>query len=212
MPGAGILFTSIYKGELYFLLGRENKYCTNGKFTYCDFGGGMDNNESYKQTAARECSEEMRGFLGNYNDLLKLLKTHTYYPLYIDNGESPKTYRIFIIPIPYLPYLPIIFNQTSGITSQYMQSKLLRTSKILEKDKMLWVSINNCNIPLRKFFKQSMEKIRNRQEEIMNYIKKNLQHTRHYFDKYTMNPHKYRKTMKKCLIKYSKSNYSRKYK
>jgi len=218
MPGAGILFTSIHKGELCFLMGRENKYCINGRFTYCDFGGGTDDDENYKETAARECSEEMRGFLGNRSDLLKLLKNipnskkqSVQYPMYIDNGEHPRVYRIFIIPMPYLPYLPVLFNQSCEITSQYLQHTLLRKSKILEKDRMKWVFINDNHTPLRRFFKQSMEKIRQQKNEIMNYVKINLFHTKRYFDKYTMTPFiVHHKTTKKSLFKHSKSNYTRK--
>ena len=36
---------------MYFLLGRENKYCVNGKYTYCDFGGGVDPNETQLEKA-----------------------------------------------------------------------------------------------------------------------------------------------------------------
>jgi hypothetical protein len=177
MPGAGILFTCIYKEKLYFLLGRENKYCENGKYTYCDFGGGMDPNETYIETAARECSEEMRGFLGNYNDLLYLLKRVN--PYYIDNRD----YRIYIIPIPYLSYLPIIYNNNSLLTSEYFKKSLLSKSKILEKDKMLWYSFDT-RVPLRKFFKESIKKIQNERVEIMNYVRTHLPKTIHYFNKY----------------------------
>jgi hypothetical protein len=175
MPGAGILFTCIYKEKLYFLLGRENKYCVNGKYTYCDFGGGMDPNETYMETAARECSEEMRGFLGNYTELLNLLKKIN--PYYIDNRD----YRIYIVPIPYLSYLPIIYNNNSLITSEYFKKSLLSKSKILEKDKMLWYSLGE-KIQLRKFFKESMKKKQN--EKIMNYVRTHLSQTIHYFHKY----------------------------
>jgi hypothetical protein len=179
MPGAGILFTCIYKERLYFLLGRENKYCVNGKYTYCDFGGGVDPNETQLETAARECSEEMRGFLGNYNELLSLLKKIN--PYYVDNRD----YRIYIVPIPYLSYLPIIYNNNSLLTSDYFKKSLLSKSKILEKDKMIWYSIDgNGRIPLRKFFKESMKKIQNEKVEIMNYVRTNLPQTIHYFHKY----------------------------
>jgi hypothetical protein len=180
MPGAGILFTCIYKDRLYFLLGRENKYCVNGKYTYCDFGGGVDSNESYFETAARECSEEMRGFLGNYNELLSLLKKIN--PYYIDNRD----YRIYIIPIPYLSYLPVIYNNNSLITSDYLKKSLISTSKLLEKDKILWYPIDGkSRIPLRKFFKESMKKIQDEKVEIMKYVKTRLIQTSWYFDKYT---------------------------
>ena len=177
MPGAGILFTCIYKERLYFLLGRENKYCVNGKYTYCDFGGGMDPNETYIETAARECSEEMRGFLGSYNDLVKLLKKIN--PYYIDNRD----YRIYIVPIPYLSYLPIVYNNNSLLTTEYFKKSLLSKSKILEKDKMLWYSFDT-KVPLRKFFKESIKKIQNERVKIMNYVRTHLPQTIHYFHKY----------------------------
>jgi len=178
MPGSGILFTCIYKGRLYFLLGRENKYCVNGKYTFCDFGGGMDPLETHIETAARECSEEMRGFLGNYQELLSLLKRIN--PYYIDNRD----YRIYIIPIPYLSYLPIIYNNNSSLTSEYFQKSLLSKSKILEKDKMIWYPIDGKAIPLRKFFKESMIQIKSQRKEIMNYVRSYLPQTIHYFHKY----------------------------
>jgi hypothetical protein len=191
MPGAGILFTCIYKEKLYFLLGRENKYCVNGKYTYCDFGGGVDPKETYLETAARECSEEMRGFLGNYNELLSLLKKIN--PYYVDNRD----YRIYIVPIPYLSYLPIIYNNNSLLTSDYFKKSLLSQSKILEKDKMIWYSIDGKpRIPLRKFFKESMKKIQNERVEIMNYVRTHLPQTIHYFHKYN-SCDKYTKTTRK---------------
>jgi len=177
MPGAGILFTCIYKEKLYFLLGRENKYCVNGKYAYCDFGGGMDPKETYIETAARECSEEMRGFLGNYNDLVSLLKKIN--PYYVDNRD----YRIYIVPIPYLSYLPIIYNNNSLLTSEYFKKSLLSKSKILEKDRMVWYSFGT-KIHLRNFFKESMKKIQNEKVEIMNYVRTQLPQTIHYFNKY----------------------------
>lgn len=191
MPGAGILFTCIYQDRLYFLLGRENKYCVNGKYTYCDFGGGVDTNETYIETAARECSEEIRGFLGNYNELLSLLKKIK--PYYVDNRD----YRIYIVPIPYLPYLPVIYNNNSLITSDYLQKSLISKSKLLEKDKILWYPIDGKpRIPLRKFFKESMKKIQNERVEIMKYVKSHLNQTSWYFDKYT-HCNLQRKTMKR---------------
>ena len=39
--GGGIIFTSIKNNEIYYLLGRENKYCINGAGKYCDFGGRL---------------------------------------------------------------------------------------------------------------------------------------------------------------------------
>ena len=133
----------------------------------------------------------MRGFLGNYNEILSLLKKIN--PYYVDNRD----YRIYIVPIPYLSYLPIIYNNNSLLTSDYFKKSLLSQSKILEKDKMIWYSIDGKpRIPLRKFFKESMKKIQNERVEIMNYVRTHLPQTIHYFHKYN-SCDKYTKTTRK---------------
>ena len=57
--GAGILPVTIFKGTVFFLLGRE-KYHNN---YWCDFGGSSNINESIYDTAIREGYEELDGFL-----------------------------------------------------------------------------------------------------------------------------------------------------
>ena len=69
--GAGILPTTIYNGKLYFLFGKENKYADSPGWS--DFGGGTDNNETFRETALREGSEELIGFLGDKHEIKKLL-------------------------------------------------------------------------------------------------------------------------------------------
>ena len=71
--GAGILPTTIHNNKLYFLFGRENKYEDSAP-GFSDFGGGTDNSETFLETAVREAGEELTGFLGNDNDVRKLLK------------------------------------------------------------------------------------------------------------------------------------------
>ena len=76
---------------------------------------------------------------------------------------------------------------------------------------MKWVSINDYHIPLRRFFKQSMKKIREHKNEIMNYVNTNIFYTKQYFNKYTMmiGIVSHKKT-KKSTIKNLKKNSSRK--
>ena len=71
--GAGILPTTIYNNKLYFLFGKEGKFEDNAP-GYSDFGGGSDTNETFFNTATREASEELTGFLGDKKDICKLLK------------------------------------------------------------------------------------------------------------------------------------------
>ena len=76
--GAGILPTTIHNGKLYFLFGKEGKYEDTAP-GFSDFGGGTDNKETFISTAVRESGEEFTGFLGNSNDIRKLLtKNGTY--------------------------------------------------------------------------------------------------------------------------------------
>lgn len=70
--GAGILPTCIYKNKLYFLFGKENKYADTPGFA--EFGGGHDDKESHFETAIREGTEELTGFLGSEDELRKILK------------------------------------------------------------------------------------------------------------------------------------------
>ena len=79
--GAGILPVTVFKGTIFFLLGKEykNNY-------WCDFGGSSNNFESTFKTAIREGYEELDGFLGDkkelenrvYNNLIKQCFTKRY--------------------------------------------------------------------------------------------------------------------------------------
>ena len=76
--GAGILPTTIHNGKLYFLFGKEGKYEDTAP-GFSDFGGGTDNSESFMSTAIRESGEEFTGFLGNSNEIRKMLTKHGTY-------------------------------------------------------------------------------------------------------------------------------------
>lgn len=178
--GGGILFTSLYKNKLYFLLGRENKFCVNGAGKWCDFGGGVDKNEkSIKEAVSREASEELSGFLGIKSDILEtLLKSKNNFT--IDNDG----YRIFIVPTEYDENLPTYFNNNQQIIQKYVSANIRKTNKIFEKDKIKYFTINDlkrCKEDLRHFFKVSADKIIDKEKEIILFIKENKRasHTRH---------------------------------
>ena len=95
--GAGILPTTIHNNKLYFLFGKENQY-EDSAAGFSDFGGGTDNKENFLETAIREGGEELTGFLGNDNDLKKLLKKYGTYNIdFESNGHT--TYRVHIFPM-----------------------------------------------------------------------------------------------------------------
>ena len=71
--GAGILPVALYKGEVYFLFGRESRHIDHkASGLWSDFGGSREKNETYKQTAIREGYEESSGFLGTKKQIENL--------------------------------------------------------------------------------------------------------------------------------------------
>ena len=70
--GGGILPVAIKNGKVYFLFGKENELDdTPG---WADFGGGREEGETPFDTALREGSEEINGFLGSAVQLRKRVK------------------------------------------------------------------------------------------------------------------------------------------
>jgi hypothetical protein len=167
--GAGILPTTIYKGKLYFLFGKENKYADTPGWS--DFGGGTDNNETFLQTAMREGAEELTGFLGDKNSIKSLLSKGSYF---IDNKQN---YRMFILPYHYDPMLPIYYNNNHKFIEAKLDEELIKTSKIFEKCEIKWFCIDDLNKMKNKFrpyFKNSIDDLLEKREEIHKFIKKKL--------------------------------------
>ena len=70
--GGGILPVAIKNNKIYFLFGKENELDdTPG---WADFGGGKEEGESPLDTATREGSEEINGFLGSAEKLREIVK------------------------------------------------------------------------------------------------------------------------------------------
>jgi 8-oxo-dGTP pyrophosphatase MutT (NUDIX family) len=137
--GAGILPTTIHNNQLYFLFGKENQYADTPGWS--DIGGGTDNNESFKETAAREGAEELTGFLGQEKDIKKLLDAHGTYNIDFDGKHS--TYRIHIFPYQYDPMLPVYYNNNHKFLERKLTPHLVKTSKIFEKEEIRWISADD---------------------------------------------------------------------
>jgi len=105
MVAASILPVSIHNGKLYFLFGKENPMEDSSK-GFSDFGGRVDPGETLFQTALREGSEELSGFLGDANSVKKLINK---------NGGTYKIthndYNIHIFCLDYDENLPKYYNQ-----------------------------------------------------------------------------------------------------
>ena len=198
--GGGIIFTSIKNNEIYYLLGRENKYCINGAGKYCDFGGGNDG-ENIIDNVSREASEEMIGYFGNKNDIKKMFEKYGYY--FIDSETTKynnKIYRIYFLPINYDENIIKYFNNNQKILQEYLPNQLLKKSKIFEKDKIEWFSNNDLKKrknDLRKFFKITSKTIIKNQSKIKKFITTNYKNNNNSLKNNNKSLKKNNKSLKK---------------
>ena len=171
--GAGILPTTIHKNKLYFLFGKENKYEDSAP-GFSDFGGGTDNNESYFETAIREAGEELTGFLGNDNDIRKLLtKYGTYNIDYKTDGHN--LYRMHIFPFQYDELLPFYYNNNQRFLQKRLDPKIIKKTKIFEKEEIRWICIDELKrmkLQFRSYFQNIIDMILAQKESIRKFILK----------------------------------------
>lgn len=173
--GAGILPTTIHNGKLYFLFGKEGKYEDTAP-GFSDFGGGTDNQESFMSTAVRESGEEFTGFLGNSNDIRKMLTKHGTYN--IDHkSEGHNTYRTHIFPFEYNYWLPYYYNNNQRFLQKHLSPKVFKTTKIFEKAEIRWVCVEDLKKmrpQFRFWYKDTIDKIYEQKEDIKDFIMKSL--------------------------------------
>ena len=174
--GAGILPTTIYKGKLYFLFGKENKYEDTAP-GFSDFGGGTDYNESYIQTAIREGGEELTGFLGTNKDVKKLLTRHGTYNIDYKSPTYNSAYRTHLFPIIYDQQLPFYYNNNQKFLQKRLDPKIIKQTKIFEKAEIRWICVDDL-MKMRKqfrfFFVDIVDMIYDQREKIYNFVKKGL--------------------------------------
>jgi hypothetical protein len=175
--GAGILPTTIHNNQLYFLFGKENQY-EDSAAGFSDFGGGTDNSESFLDTAVREGGEELTGFLGNDDDIKKMLKKHgTYNINYEDKNSKFSMYRMHIFPMEYNEFLPLYYNNNQRFLQKRLDPKIIKKSKIFEKEEIRWVCINDIikmRPKFRSYFQNIIDMIYSQRNEIKKFISKNL--------------------------------------
>ena len=173
--GAGILPTTIHNGKLYFLFGKEGKYEDTAP-GFSDFGGGTDNKETFISTAVRESGEEFTGFLGNSNDIRKLLTKNGTYN--VDHkSEGHDTYRTHIFPFEYNHWLPYYYNNNQRFLQKHLPTKMFKTLKIFEKAEIRWVCVNDLKKmrpEFRFWYKDTIDKIYAEQNNIKKFILNSL--------------------------------------
>lgn len=174
--GAGILPATIHKGQLYFLFGKENKYADTPGWS--DIGGGTDNGESFLETASREATEEMTGFLGDEKNVRSLLRRHGTYNIQWDSpGHKP--YRMHIFAMEYDENLPTYYNNNHKFIERKLSETLIKQSKIFEKDELKWVSLDELvrmhkQKKFRSYFQEIAMQIFNERHKIKRFISVSL--------------------------------------
>lgn len=174
--GASILPVTIHNGNVYFLFGKERTIDENPGWS--DFGGGTEKGETFFNTAIREGSEELTGFLGNKNDIKKLLtKYGTYNIDYKSNGYS--TYRCHIFPMVYDSQLPFYYNNNQAFLQKKMDPKIIENTdiKIFEKTQIQWFSfdeIKRKHKEFRSFYQNIITLILKDRLAIEKFVKKNI--------------------------------------
>jgi len=185
MPSAAsILPVALHNNKLYFLFGKENALEDSAK-GFSDFGGGVDPGESAFQTAMREGSEELTGFLGTKQMLHKRLKqTGTYKIVYhfpVQKDQKNKdakntvasTYTIFIFPFDYDSSIVEYFNNNHAFLWDKMDNKLLSSTKLFEKIKIEWFcedDLKKRGAEYRSFYKDIVDHIIEHKPQIREFI------------------------------------------
>jgi hypothetical protein len=177
--GASILPITICNGKILFLFGKERNIDENPGWS--DFGGGTDNNESFIETASREGAEEITGFLGEKDDIKKLLKNGTFNLDYTDSSGKYGTYRCHICPIKYDKYLTMYYNNNQRFLQKHLSKKIIRDMKIFEKTEIKWFSfedIQRNKSNFRNFYQNIVDLILKNKKNIKKFLNKGRKNTK----------------------------------
>ena len=167
MTGSSVLPVTIHKGKLLFLFGKENPNEISAK-GFSDFGGGVEKGEGIYETALREGGEELTGFLGDSEDIRKLISC---------NGGiykiSHNDYHCHLFYIPYDQNLVTYFNFNHRFLWERLDKNILSKSKLFEKIEIEWFTIQKIKKRLsefRSFYRDIALKILGKEKEIINFI------------------------------------------
>lgn len=174
--GAGIIPMTLIDNKIYLLFGKENKFESSAP-GFADFGGGSEYGETYYDTALREGSEELTGFLGDKKQLDKQIKKYGYKTLELKQESS--SYKSFLFPLIYNPQLTLYYNNNQKFLQQNLDSEVIRNTKIFEKSEIKWFCIDelhkyNIKKKFRVFYQNMINLILNNKEEIIKFVKKSL--------------------------------------
>lgn len=166
MTGSGFLPVSYVDNKLMFLFGLES-VCESSAKGWSDFAGGMEKNENENSdkdiyhSALREFAEETSGFLGGPREIHELVNRNGGYVKYsYDNHES--MYHIHIFRLDFDEKLIEYYNANHKYLYQKLDHKLLQKTKVFEKVKLQWFSVDmmkNKKNTFRKFYRDIVDQL-----------------------------------------------------
>jgi 8-oxo-dGTP pyrophosphatase MutT (NUDIX family) len=168
MVGSSILPACFYKGEIYFLFGKENSLADTPGWS--DFGGGVDKGESVYATAMREGGEELTGFLGDGKQIEAFIKRSggVYKMQY-------ETYHIHLFNLPYNMDLVKHYNDNHQFLWHRMNKKFLTNTKLFEKIEIQWFGLREMKKrrnEFRNFYRNVVDLILKEEPNIRKFLKK----------------------------------------
>lgn len=137
--GAGLLPITLYKGEIFILLGQEVD-----DNLWSDFGGGREKGETPIQNAIREGCEELNGLLGCEKELYQKVKKN-----YIDTIQFSQ-YHTILFYIEYDDKLPYYFENLHKFIERKIPNKIAKNG-LFEKRKIKWFSKNDIQKRMKQF-------------------------------------------------------------
>ncbi len=169
MTGSGILPATIYKNKLHFLFGRESKLDETPGWS--DFAGGVEGKDGLMETAVREGTEELTGFLGTEGELSKLLKKHGVHKV------QWNTYTTHVFPMVYDPALIKYYNNNQRFLQKHMKPNDMKKYKFFEKAEIRWMplsEIKKLRYDFRPFYKNVLDCIMYQKDDIEKFVRKSL--------------------------------------
>ena len=134
---AGIMFYTVFKGTLLFLLGKEAyEPGWNDSDRWSDFGGRMEGSETIEEGACREAYEETAGCVALLPELQQRVAKQDY-AFYTDVHMSKSSYRCYVMRVPYRNYNSL-FRYVKHFV-QYTKGN----AKIIEKSQLRWFSLEH---------------------------------------------------------------------
>jgi hypothetical protein len=166
--GAGILPVTLINGKVHLLFGREQK--NNDTPGWSDFAGGNEKNETHLQTAIREGTEELTGFLGSQEKLRNMMRRYGTY-----NIDWNNSYRIHIFPLEYDPSLIKYYNNNQNFLQRNLPPRIFKETAIFEKAEIRWIPIDklvDIKGKFRSYYQNIIPLINDNKSQISAFVKK----------------------------------------